>query len=53
MVNINEIVDKFCPNVVGKTVSDVKFVYENENYMIECDKVAGYLRIYDKKLNAM
>ena len=49
MVNINEIVDKFCPDVVGKTVSCVKFVYENENYMIECDKVAGYLRIYDKK----
>lgn len=49
MVNINEVVDKFCPGVVGKTISGVKFVYKNENYIIECDKVAGYLRIYDRK----
>jgi len=46
---LSEVVDKFCLGVVGKTINGVKFVYKNDNYKIECDKVAGYLRIYDRK----
>ena len=50
-VNLNDIVEKFCPNAEGKTVSGVKFVFKNENYIIECDKASGYLRIYDKRIH--
>ena len=49
-VNINEVVDKFTPGAMGKTVSGVKFVYKNKNYIVEADKVSGYLRIYNRKL---
>lgn len=49
-VNLNEIVNLFCPNAIGETQSGIKFVFKNEHYAIECDKVAGYLRIYDRKL---
>ena len=52
-VNLNEIVDKFIPSKVEvtrtKTEGGVKYVFEGERYKIKCDKVAGYLRIYDKK----
>lgn len=49
-VNLNEIVNLFWPNAIGKTQSGIKFVFKKEHYAIECDKVAGYLRIYDRKL---
>lgn len=49
-VNLNEIVDKFCPGAVGKTESGVKYNYSNGIYTIKCDKVSGYLRIFDERI---
>ena len=50
--NLNEIVDKFVPKEEGVAVQHseggVKYVFEGEHYIVKCDKVAGYLRIYDK-----
>ena len=48
MVNINEIVDRFTPGCEGYR-DGVKFVFENERYLIKADMPAGYLRIYDKE----
>ena len=51
-VDINEVVTKFMPDeskIEAYTESGVKYYYEDDNYQIRCDKVAGYLRIYDKK----
>lgn len=48
-VDINEIVDRFTPGAKGHK-KGVKFVFENERYVIKADMPAGYLRIYDKKL---
>lgn len=51
-VNLNEIVDKFVPSVEGfveqHSEGGVKYDFEGERYIVKCDKVAGYLRIYDK-----
>jgi hypothetical protein len=51
-VNLNEVVDKFisekCDVVTERTESGVKYNFEGSRYVIKCDKVAGYLRIYDK-----
>lgn len=51
-VNLNEIVDQFIPEdgdvVTQRTESGVKYNFEGERYIVKCDKVAGYLRIYDK-----
>lgn len=51
-VNLNEIVDRLIPEkgdaVVQRTESGVKYHFEGNRYIIKCDKVAGYLRIYDK-----
>lgn len=51
-VNLNEVVDRFVPEVNGfvETHSEggVKYDFEGPRYIVKCDKVAGYLRIYDK-----
>ncbi len=52
-VNLNEIVDKFVPSieefVEQHSEGGVKYNFEGERYIVKCDKVAGYLRIYDKQ----
>lgn len=52
-VNLNEIVDKFVPAVEGfveqHSEGGVKYDFEGERYIVKCDKVAGYLRIFDKQ----
>lgn len=51
-VNLNEVVDRFIPEgevVKQKTKSGIKYEFIGERYVVICDKVAGYLRIYDKK----
>ena len=52
-VNLNEIVDQFIPEngdvVTQRTEGGVKYNFEGSRYIVRCDKVAGYLRIYDKK----
>lgn len=50
-VNINEFVDKFISKKESmKTYSQsgYKFIFEGDRYIIKCDKVGGYLRLYDK-----
>lgn len=51
-VNLNEIVDRFIPEdgdvVTQHTEGGVKYDFEGSRYIVKCDKVAGYLRIYDK-----
>ncbi len=51
-VNLNEIVDRFIPKggetIIQRTQGGVKYNFEGKRYIIKCDKVAGYLRIYDK-----
>lgn len=55
-VNLNEVVDRFVPSVDGfveqHSRGGVKYEFEGERYIVKCDKVAGYLRIYDKKLKS-
>jgi hypothetical protein len=55
-VNLNEVVDRFLPAVEGfveqHSRGGVKYEFEGERYIVKCDKVAGYLRIYDKKLKS-
>lgn len=52
-VNLNEIVDRFVPSVEGfveqHSEGGVKYDFEGEHYIVKCDKVAGYLRIWDKQ----
>ncbi len=52
-VNLNEIVDRFIPEdgevVKQRTEGGVKYNFEGRRYIVKCDKVAGYLRIYDKE----
>jgi hypothetical protein len=52
-VNLNENVEKFIPTdtevVTQRTKGGVKYQFEGERYVVQCDKAAGYLRIYDKK----
>ena len=54
-VNLNEIVDRFVPKggevITQRTEGGVKYNFEGTRYIVKCDKVAGYLRIYDKKPN--
>lgn len=51
-VNLNEIVDRFIPEdgetVIQRTEGGVKYNFEGKRYIVKCDKVAGYLRIFDK-----
>lgn len=54
-VNLNEIVDQFIDStdvVTERTEGGVKYVFEGSRYQVKCDKVAGYLRIYDKQLKS-
>ena len=48
MVNLNDIVRKFTPGAKGRP-KGVKYLFENENYIIKVDMPSGYLRIYDKR----
>ena len=52
-VNLNKIVDKFVPSVESfveqHSEGVVKYDFEGEHYIVKCDKVAGYLRIWDKQ----
>lgn len=52
-VNLNDIVDQFVPQVNGFVLQHseggVKYDFEGPRYIVKCDKVAGYLRIYDKQ----
>ena len=50
MVNINEIIDQFCPDFTVKEKSN-KFIFKGERYDVSADMVTGYLRIYDNVLN--
>ena len=51
-VNLNEIVDRFIPDdsdvVTQHTEGGVKYDFEGARYIVKCDKVSVYLRIYDK-----
>ena len=49
MVNINDVINQFAPNSVGKE-KGVKFHFEGTKYIIKADMASGYLRIYDKTL---
>jgi hypothetical protein len=49
-VNLNDIVEQFAPNSIGKTIG-YKKVYDGERYQVVADMPAGYLRILDKKYN--
>lgn len=53
-VNINDLIKKFIldrgDNVIEKSQSGVKYNFEGSRYIIKCDKVSGYLRIWDKKV---
>lgn len=53
-VNVNEVVDRFVPKGDPErsfhTEGGVKFDFEGTKYKIKCDKVAGYLRIFDKEV---
>ena len=49
MVNINDVINQFAPNSVGKE-KGVKFQFEGTKYIIKADMASGYLRIYDKTL---
>ena len=49
-VNINDIVEKFAPNSNSYT-SGYKFIFDDNDYQVVADMVAGYLRIIDKKTN--
>lgn len=48
-VNINEIIDKYTPNVTPK-VHGVKSVWKNKDYIIKADMASGYLKVYDRNL---
>ena len=51
MVNINEIVDEFCPSFSVKEKSN-KYIFKGERYDVSADMAAGYLRIYDNQLKS-
>lgn len=54
-VNLNEIVDQFVDTMDvsgGYTKGGYKYIFEGSRYVVKCDKVAGYLRIYDKQLKS-
>ena len=50
MVNINDVINKFAPNSVGKE-DGVKFQFKGTKYIIKADMASGYLRIFDKTIN--
>lgn len=46
MVNLNEIIDQFCPNFTVKEKGE-KLIFKGDRYHIQTDMVAGYLKILD------
>ena len=48
MANINDVINQFAPNSVGKE-KGVKFQFEGAEYIIIADMASGYLRIFDKE----
>lgn len=46
-VNINEIVDKYTPEVTPE-VHGVKAVCKNKDYIVKADMASGYLKVYDR-----
>lgn len=48
-VNINEIIDEFCPNFTVKQKGE-KFIFKGDRYDVSADMAAGYLTIYDKQI---
>ncbi len=48
-VNLNEIVDQFCPQFRVKEKGE-KYIFKGERYDVSADMVAGYLRIYDNSI---
>ena len=50
-VNINDVIEKFIPinETLKENTKGVKYEFEGNRYIIRCDKVSGYLRIYDKQ----
>jgi len=45
-VNLNEIVQLFCPVFTIKEKNE-KFIFRGEQYAVQADMVAGYLKIFD------
>lgn len=50
-VDINKIIDKFCPNYTIK-LRATKIIFKGERYSVSADMVAGYLRVRDEKLKS-
>ncbi|OXN00849.1 hypothetical protein [Bifidobacterium vansinderenii] len=48
-VNLNEVVKQFAPGDIGHG-HGVKYVFTSDRYEIRVDQVAGYPRIFDKRL---
>jgi len=48
-VNINEIVDTFCPDFTVKQKGE-KFIFKGDRYDVSADMAAGYLTIFDNKI---
>lgn len=48
-VNLNEIIDQFCPDFTVKEKGE-KFIFKGDRYDIQADMVGGYLKIYDNKI---
>jgi len=49
MVNLNEIIDQFCPNFTVKEKGN-KFIFKGDRYDVSADMVGGYLKIFDKSI---
>ena len=49
MVNLNEIIDQYCPNFTVKEKGD-KFIFKGDRYHVQADMVAGYLKIFDNSI---
>ncbi|MCR5457179.1 MAG: hypothetical protein K6F14_03790 [Clostridiales bacterium] len=49
MVNLNEIIDQYCPNYTVKEKGE-KYVFRGDRYHVQADMVAGYLKIFDNSI---
>ena len=50
-INLNEIVDRFCPDYIVKERS-FKFIFKGDRYDVSADMGTGYARIRDKVLKS-
>ena len=50
-VNLNDIVDHFAPDAIGRK-KGYKFIFQGSRYAVIADMPAGYLRIYDEELKS-